>query len=158
MKDTPFIPSESYAVRVTKWFFPFSDEYHGKNFFVLINNRWHCTPLFLALVVVESSDILFAIDSIPAIFAITKEPFIVFTSNIFAVLGLRSMYFLLAAWIKKFVYLKTCLIFILLFISVKMMLIHHYPIPSFISLSFILTTLALGIGASLISEKTKNEE
>ena len=155
MKDKPFIPEESYLVHWARKLFPVTSEFHGNSFFVKIDSRWHCTPLFLALIVVESSDILFAIDSIPAIFAITTEPFIVFTSNIFAVLGLRSMYFLLAAWIQRFVHLKTCLIFILLFISVKMLLIHHYPISSTVSLFVILTTLALGIVASLFSEKEK---
>jgi tellurite resistance protein TerC len=109
------------------------------------------TPLFLALILVETSDVAFAIDSIPAIFAITRDPFIVFTSNIFAILGLRSMYFVLAGLMEKFRYLKISLAFLLGFIGVKMILIHHYPIDNAISLAVIAGILTVGILASLKS-------
>jgi tellurite resistance protein TerC len=146
-------PENNPLVRLTKKFFPVTHDHHGDHFFVKLGQMWHATPLFLALVVVESSDILFAIDSIPAIFAITSEPFIVFTSNIFAILGLRSLYFLLANMLERFFYLKTSLVFLLVFIGVKMLLMHHYPIPAQVSLVVIISILLVGVFASLLASK-----
>jgi tellurite resistance protein TerC len=131
--------------------YPVTTEFHGGRFFVLVDGVRHATPLFLALVLVETSDVTFAIDSIPAIFAITRDPFIVFTSNVFAILGLRSLYFVLAGLMEKFRYLKMSLVFLLAYIGVKMLLIHHYPIPNFVSLAVICGILSVGILASMLA-------
>ncbi len=111
------------------------------------------TPLFVAMVVVESTDVMFAVDSIPAIFAITTDPFIVFTSNIFAIIGLRSLYFVLASILDKFRYLKYSLAIILAYVGVKMMLVHHVKIPSVLSLAVIVVVLSGGILYSLYKDK-----
>ncbi len=113
-------PSRNPIIKIVKYFFPVTPEIHGKNFFVRQKGVLHATPLFLALVFIEVSDIIFAIDSVPAIFAITKEPLIVFTSNIFAILGLRSLYFLLAGVVDQFRFLKYGLGLILIFVGLKM--------------------------------------
>lgn len=111
------------------------------------------TPLFLALVVVETTDVIFAVDSIPAIFGITKDPFIVFTSNVFAILGLRSLYFALAAMMEQFRYLKTALVFVLAFIGVKMLLESVFHIPTAVSLGIVVGTIGLGVAASMFASK-----
>lgn len=146
-------PDHNPLVKLVKRLFPITPEYHADRFFVRLNNVLHATPLLLVLIVVESTDVLFAIDSIPAIFAITSEPFIVFTSNIFAILGLRSLYFLLANMLERFTYLKSSLVFLLVFIGVKMLLVHHYPISAPVSLSIIIGILAVGILASILASK-----
>ncbi|HXV63293.1 MAG TPA: PGPGW domain-containing protein, partial [Vicinamibacteria bacterium] len=130
--------------------YPLTDELHGGRFFVRTAAGWSMTPLFLALLVVEFSDVVFAVDSIPAIFAVTQDPFLVFTSNVFAILGLRSLYFALAAVMAGFRYLKMSLVYVLGFVGVKMLLSHHYPIPTFLSLSVILGILGVGIAASFV--------
>lgn len=130
-----------------------SDMSSGR-FFVKINHVLYATPLFLALIVIETSDVIFAVDSIPAIFAITLDPFIIFTSNIFAILGLRSLYFVLAALIEKFSYLKFSLIFILFYVGVKMVIMDYVHIPAWLSLIIILITLSIGIFASIYKNKT----
>jgi tellurite resistance protein TerC len=112
--------------------------------------RRHATPLLLALVAVEVTDVVFAVDSIPAIFAVTRDPFIVFTSNIFAILGLRSMYFLLAGVIERFVYLKLGLSVVLVFVGAKMMLVDVYKLPIAASLAIIAGVLGLSVAASLL--------
>lgn len=136
--------------------FPVTNQLHGENFFVIQNGVRFITPLFLALVMVEISDIIFAVDSIPAIFAITSDPFIVLTSNIFAILGLRAMYFLLADMADRFAYIKYGLALVLIFIGTKMMLIDIYKIPVAISLGVV----ALLIGGSVLISwfKTKPQE
>jgi tellurite resistance protein TerC len=144
---------ENFVVRLVRRFYPVTTEFHGSRFFVHINGVRTATPLFLALVLVETSDVTFAIDSIPAIFAITSDPFIVFTSNVFAILGLRSLYFVLAGLMEKFRYLKISLVFLLAFVGVKMLLIHHHPIPNLVSLAIIGGILAVGIIASVMSVK-----
>ena len=125
-----------------------TDEYHGSEFFVRRNGILFATPLFVALILVETADVMFAVDSIPAIFAITRDPFIVFTSNIFALLGLRSLYFVLAGLMEKFRYIKMSLVFLLAYVGIKMLLVHHYPIPNHVSLMMIFGILAVGILAS----------
>ena len=105
--------------------------------------------MFLVLLVIESTDVLFAVDSIPAIFAVTTNPFIVFTSNVFAILGLRSLYFALAAMMNRIRYIKMSLVFVLAYVGVKMLLSHHHPIATWISLSIIGCMLMVGIVASL---------
>ena len=110
---------------------------------------WVATPLFIVLVLVETTDIVFAVDSIPAIFAVTQEPFLVFTSNAFAILGLRAMYFLLADLVDRFVHLKAGLALILVFVGIKMLLLEVYKIPIWLSLTVIAATLTIAVVASL---------
>jgi tellurite resistance protein TerC len=132
---------------------PVSDKYDGQNFFTRIDGKRVATPLFLALLVVEATDVVFAVDSIPAIFAITKDPFIVFTSNIFAILGLRSLYFLLAGVVDKFRYLKLGLSFVLVFVGLKMLLVDYYKVPVGLSLGIIAGILGGSVIASLIANR-----
>ncbi|HEX9814214.1 MAG TPA: TerC family protein [Myxococcota bacterium] len=143
-------PEESRLIRAVERRFAVTSELHGPAFFARIDGRWVATPLFLTLIVVESSDLLFAIDSVPAVIAVTNDNFLAFSSNAFAILGLRSLYFVIAPLIAKFRLLKICLIFILAFIGAKMLLTHHYPLPTSVSLSFILGALGVGIVASLL--------
>ncbi len=149
MRHDNITPEENYLIRLVRRFSPVTTEFHGNRFFVDLDGVRTATPLFLALVLVEASDVTFAIDSIPAIFAITRDPFIVFSSNVFAILGLRSMYFVLAGLMEKFRYLKMSLVFLLAFIGVKMILVHHYTIPNLVSLAIIGGILLVGIIASL---------
>ncbi len=138
------------AVRLARRFFRISPEYDGQKFFTVKNGVRMATPLFLVLVFIEFTDLIFAVDSIPAIFAITTDPFIVFTSNVMAILGLRSMYFLLADIVDRFVYLKTGLAVILTFIGVKLLLLDIFKIPTVVSLGVIVTILSISVVASLI--------
>lgn len=144
-------PQKNPLVKVARRLFPVTDDFDGNRFFSEVGGKTAVTPLFLALIVVESSDLLFAIDSIPAIFAITTDPFLVFTSNIFAILGLRSLYFAIAGLIHRFRYLKMSLVFLLAFVGVKMLLAHHYPIPVPVSLAMIVGILSVGILASVLA-------
>ncbi len=139
----------SPVIGLVQRYLPVTPDFHGDRFFVPVNGVRHATPLFVALVLVEFSDVMFAVDSIPAIFAVTRDPFIVFTSNIFALLGLRSLYFVLAGLMGRFRYLKTSLVFLLGYIGVKMLLVHHHPIPTHVSLAIIAGILSVGILASL---------
>ncbi len=143
-------PDRNPLFRLARTFFPVTNEYAGSHFFVRLDGKRAATPLFLALVLVESSDVMFAVDSIPAIFAITRDPFLVFTSNVFAILGLRSLYFALAGLIDRFRYLKVSLVFVLAYVGIKMIMVHHYPIPVTFSLAVISGMLAVGIIASLV--------
>jgi len=113
------------------------------------------TPLFLVLVLIESTDLVFAVDSIPAIYAVTDDPFIVFTSNIFAILGLRALYFVLSGYLAGLAYLKPALAAILVFVGTKMLIIDVYKIPALVSLAVILTILAVAIAASLLAQKRR---
>jgi len=134
-----------------------ADRYHGEKFFVVQNGIRYATPLFVVLVLVEVSDLIFAVDSIPAIFAITGDPFIVFTSNIFAILGLRAMYFLLADMADRFHLLKYGLAVILMFIGVKMLLLDVYKIPIGIALGVVGLILLASITASLLTSRPANQ-
>jgi tellurite resistance protein TerC len=136
-------------VALAKRFFPVTDRFYDQKFFVKIGSTTAATPLFIALLVVETTDIVFAFDSIPAIFAITTDPFLVFTSNIFAILGLRSLYFVLASMLDKFQYLRYSLVVILAFVGIKMLLAHHVKSPEWLSLAVIAVSLAAGILPSL---------
>lgn len=147
---------KSRAIRFLRQHLRVTDELHGDRFFVRPHvpargrELWHATPLFLALVVIEVADLVFAIDSVPAVFAITQDTFVVYTSNIFAVLGLRSLYFALAALIHRFVYLKYALAIVLVFIGGKIFLVNIVgKIPSAISLGITLSVLLGGILLSL---------
>lgn len=138
------------ALRLVRRLIPVSSEYDGQKFFTVQNGVRMATPLFLVVVVIEFTDLLFAVDSIPAIFAVTTDGFIVFTASIMAVLGLRSMYFLLAHVVHRFVYLKTGLAFILVYIGVKMLLLDVLHIPSLVSLAVIIGILTISVVASLV--------
>lgn len=146
-------PEKNFIMRVVSKWFSITKEFHGHHFFVKIQHKWAATPLFLALMIIESTDLLFAVDSIPAVLAITLDPFIVFTSNVFAILGMRSLYFALASMLDRFRYLKTSLVFILAFVGIKMILAHHIPIDSLASLAVIVGILVVGILASFVAGK-----
>jgi tellurite resistance protein TerC len=148
--DEEFDGDQNRIVRAARRLLPFSKDFHGKHFFVVEAGRKVATPLLLVLILVELTDLVFAIDSIPAIFGVTTDPFIVFTSNIFAVLGLRSLYFLLTAVVDRFHLLKYGLALILSFVGFKMLTERYIEIDIVLSLSVILGVLALSIAASLM--------
>ncbi|CAB4554519.1 MAG: TerC/Alx family metal homeostasis membrane protein [Actinobacteria bacterium] len=144
-----------------KWFsriVPSTNEYHGQKLFIRKNGVRLATPLLMVLVLIEFTDIVFAVDSIPAIFAVTSEPFLVFTANAFAILGLRAMYFLLADMMHRFVYLKLGLALVLIWVGIKMGLHDIVKIPTTLSLAVIVTILAVAIIASFRVTKTQNDE
>ena len=148
--EEEFNGEDNVVVRVVRRFLPVSQSYHGKHFFTVEAGQRVATPLLLVLVLVEFTDLIFAVDSIPAIFGVTRDPFLVFTSNIFAVLGLRSLYFLLAAVVDRFYLLKYGLALILTFVGVKMLGEHFFDIDIVLSLAIILGVLAASIVASVI--------
>ena len=152
-EEDDFNPKESFIYRMIGKVIPVTSHTEKEHFFTKINNINHATPLFVALIVIEVMDMLFALDSVPAILAITSDPFLVFSSNIFAILGLRSMYFFLANMLEKFSYLEYSLIAILSFVGIKMLIVDYYKFPEWASLSFIALSLIIGI---LISVK-KNQ-
>jgi tellurite resistance protein TerC len=133
---------------------PITSEFHDVHFKVRVDGRWMLTPLALTMIVIEVTDLAFAVDSIPAIFAITRDPFIVYTSNICAILGLRSLYFLLAGLMNRFIYLRTGLAFVLGFVGLKMITADYLPLPRVVSLGIIVLILAVTIALSML--KTKN--
>ncbi|HMI06402.1 MAG TPA: TerC family protein [Flavobacterium sp.] len=147
--DEKFDPKQSLAYRVLGKIIPISVHTEKAHFFVKIDAKTFATPLFVALVVIEVMDVLFALDSVPAILAITSDPFIVFSSNIFAILGLRSMYFFLANMLEKFSYLEYSLIAILTFVGVKMLLHEIVEFPEWASLGFIALSLITGVIVSM---------
>jgi tellurite resistance protein TerC len=137
--------SQSIAYQLLQRFSRIDNQFHQERFFVRINGLLYATPLFVVLVLIEFSDLVFAIDSIPAIFAVTEDPFIIFTSNIFAILGLRALYFLLAQMAGRFYLVKYGLAIILIFIGCKMLLAIWFTIPIFITLPIIILTLAFSV-------------
>ncbi|HOC44008.1 MAG TPA: TerC family protein [Thermoanaerobaculales bacterium] len=144
-------PERNPVVRLFKRLMPVTSDYRGDRFFVVENGLRHATPLFVVLLLVEFSDLIFAVDSIPAIFAVTTDPFIVYTSNVFAILGLRSLYFALAGVMGKFHYLKIGLGVVLSFVGVKMMLAHSpYKIDTLVSLGVVVGIIAASIVASVL--------
>lgn len=151
--DQKVDPDKNPLIRLFRRMMPITPQLHGQHFLVRLNGRWHATPLLVALLFLELSDIIFAVDSVPAIFAITSEPFIVFTSNVFAILGLRAMYFMLAGAVDRFSLLKYALAFILIFVGLKMVWLNglfggKFPISW--SLGIIGALLTAGIVASLL--------
>jgi tellurite resistance protein TerC len=147
-------PEKNLIVRLARRIFPVSTAFEGSHFLTWVGARRALTPLALVLLAVETTDLLFAVDSIPAIFAVTQNAFIVFTSNIFAILGLRSLYFVLAGAMGYFRYLRSGLAIILVSIGLKMLLVRWYPVPTLISLAVILVILSLSIGCSVIAART----
>lgn len=158
--DKAIDPDKNILIRLFKMLVPVTSEYHGQKFFVRLKGVLHATPLFIALLFIEVTDIIFAVDSVPAIFAITKEPLIVFTSNIFAILGLRAMYFMLAGAIDKFHFLKYGLSVVLIFVGLKMVWLNDAfggKFPISYSLGFILGVIGLSVLVSLMFPKKLKE-
>jgi len=153
-KHQPDDFAESWVIRVCRRIFPITREFHDKHFKVHVDGRWMLTPLALTMIVIELTDLLFAVDSIPAVFAITRDPFIAYTSNICAILGLRSLYFLLAGLMDRFVYLRTGLALVLGFVGIKMIVADYVALPRGLSLGVIVLILGVTIGISMA--KTKN--
>jgi tellurite resistance protein TerC len=151
--DQKIEPEKNLLVRLAGRIFPVTRDMHDGRFFVRKEGRLAITPLVLTLLVVESSDVLFAVDSIPAVLAVTRDPFIVYTSNVFAIMGLRSLYYLLANVMGMFSYLKLGISFVLAFVGAKMLLSDIYPIPIHFSLGVIVGVLAVSIAASLTIPK-----
>jgi len=145
-------PEKNPIIIIFRKFFPVTHEYSGSSFFTRTNNKRIATPLFIVLLVIETTDVLFAVDSIPAILAITHDPFIVYTSNVFAILGLRALYFTLAGIMQMFHYLSYGLAAILVFVGVKMMLVNFYKIPIELSLAIIAAFLAISVITSIVKK------
>ncbi|WP_276166774.1 TerC family protein [Zobellia alginiliquefaciens] len=153
-----FDPKNSWIFRQIRKVYPITSNIHGHDFFVKKKGLNAATPLFVALVVIELTDVLFALDSIPAILAITADPFIVFSSNILAILGLRSMYFLISRMLEKFRYINYSLVVILAFVGLKMLFSHQVELPEWLSLAVISVALAAGIAASLLIPEKENKD
>jgi tellurite resistance protein TerC len=151
--EEEFDPGKSVLIKIARRVFPITEQLDGNHFFTRVNGVRAATPLFVTLLFVDLADVVFAVDSIPAIFAVTQDPFIVFTSNAFAILGLRSMYFAVAGLMQLFKYLKISLVFVLGFIGVKMLLHHHVAISNVLSLAVILFFLGIGVLASVWANK-----
>ncbi len=154
-EDNQIEPDKNPLVRLFKKFMPVTTELHGNHFFVKIDGKKYATPLFITLIVIEFSDLIFAVDSIPAVLAISSDTFIVYTSNVFAILGLRSLYFALAGIVKYFRYLKYGLAFILSFVGIKMIISGFYKFPITWSLLIILGLLAVSVLLSIIIPEKK---
>lgn len=148
--DTKIEPDKNPIVRLVRKVFPVTANFRGDDFFVRVKGKLWATPLFVVVILIESTDLIFAVDSIPAILAVTDDPFIVYTSNVFAILGLRSLYFALSGIEKYFHYLKYGLAAILVFVGMKMCLSDYYKISIEASLVVIISTLVLAIAASMI--------
>jgi TerC family integral membrane protein len=146
--------TEGWVLRMCRRALPITRDFHEQHFRVHIDGRWMLTPLALTMIVIEVTDLIFAVDSIPAIFAITRDPFIVYTSNICAILGLRSLYFLLAGLMNRFIYLRTGLALVLAFVGIKMIIADYLPLPRALSLGVIVLILGVTIAISMF--KTQN--
>lgn len=155
-EDKALEPDKNPLVRLFKKFMPVTDKLYEENFFVRINHKNYATPLFVVLLLIEFTDLIFAVDSIPAILAITSDSFIVFTSNVFAILGLRSLYFALAGITKYFRFLKYGLSVILMFVGIKMCIVHWYKLPTLLSLGIIVSVLLISVLASVIIKPKDN--
>jgi tellurite resistance protein TerC len=146
---------ETRVMRFCRRILPITHDFHNQDFRVRVDGRWMFTPLALTMIVIEITDLAFAVDSIPAIFAITQDPFIVYTSNICAILGLRSLYFMLAGLMNRFIYLRTGLALVLGFVGLKMITAEYLPLPRVVSLGIIVLILGVTIWLSML--KTKND-
>jgi len=152
-KEHQVHPERNPVIRLFRRFMPVAPNFQGDRFFARLDGRLVATPLFLVILVIETTDVVFAIDSIPAIFSVTRDPFIVYTSNAFAILGLRALYFALAGIMDYFTYLRQGLVVILAFVGVKMLISGVYKIPTLVSLGVIAGILVVAIGLSLIVKK-----
>lgn len=150
-------PEKNLVLRAFRRFFPITPTFEGRNFFVERDGRWMATPLFLTLLVVETTDLVFAVDSIPAILAITRDAFIVYTSNVFAILGLRSLYFVLEHFFSMFRFLNYGLAIVLTLIGLKMLLSHYYQPPLGITLGVVVVVLGVSVTASMIWREKRTE-
>ncbi|MBX7111011.1 MAG: TerC family protein [Dehalococcoidia bacterium] len=157
LRDQEHAPelNRNWLVRFARRFLPTTERYEGQHFFIRRSGVLYMTPLFLVLLLIEATDLVFAVDSIPAIYAVTDDPFIVFTSNVFAILGLRAMYFVLAGYLSAFRYVKPALAAILVFVGVKMLLTDIYKIHPLMSLVVIVTILVVAIGASIRTNRAE---
>jgi tellurite resistance protein TerC len=157
-KEHEIHPEKNPLIRLLKRFLPMTDRYDDGKFFTRQNGALAATPLFAVLLMVESTDLVFALDSIPAIFAVTRDPFIVFTSNAFAILGLRALYFALAGVMEYFTYLRQGLVGVLAFVGTKMIISDWYHVPILASLGVVLSILVLAVIASLIWKKPVHDD
>jgi tellurite resistance protein TerC len=151
-------PENNFVLRMARKFFPVAPNFDGQKFFTQLDGKRALTPLALVLLMVETTDLIFALDSIPAIFGVTTKPFIVFTSNVFAILGLRSLYFVLANAIDYFRFLKYGLSLVLVYIGVKMLMMKWYHIPTRVSLGIVVGIIGLSILVSVIAGKKREHE
>jgi tellurite resistance protein TerC len=142
-------PEKNPVLRIFRRLVPITDDYHGDNFFVR-KTGLYATPMFVVLLVVETTDLLFAVDSIPAILAITRDAFIVYTSNVFAIMGLRSMYFALAGMMETFRFLHYGLALVLIFVGGKMLVSHYVDVPTEVALGAVAAILLISVTASLL--------
>lgn len=156
VKQEPKNFGQGWVMRCCSWAFPVTPVFHDEHFKARVNGKWMLTPLALALIVIDVMDLVFAVDSIPAVFAITRDPFIIYTSNICAILGLRSLYFLIAKMITRFIYLKSGLAIVLAFVGAKMMLRDIFEIPTLLSLGFVVGVLGGTIVVSMIATHRTN--
>jgi tellurite resistance protein TerC len=154
-KDKEIQPEKNPVMKLFRHFMEVSSEYDGGRFFIKRDGQILASPLFVVLLILETTDLVFAVDSVPAVLAITRDPFVVFTSNVFAILGLRSMFFALEGTMKKFHYLHYGLSAVLIFVGVKMLLAAFYKIPTWMSLLLIVGILSVSIIASLRSQNQK---
>jgi len=146
---------KSLVMRFCRNWIPITPEFYGEHFQAWVGNRWMLTPLGVALIVIDVMDLIFAVDSIPAVFAITQDPFIVYTSNICAIVGLRSLYFLVARMMDRFIYLRTGLAFVLGFVGLKMIVAKYFPVPTLISLGIIVLILAITVVISVLATQNR---
>lgn len=152
-KDEKIDPSKNPVLKLFKKILPINETIHNGNFFVRENGKLFATTLLATVVVIEASDLVFAVDSIPAVLAVTQDTFIVYTSNIFAIIGLRSLYFLLSGMAGKFEYLKYGIAAVLVFVGIKMLISHYYKMPTVISLLAIVLILSIAVVASVVKNK-----
>jgi len=157
-RETEVHPEKNVFIRLAKKFFPVATGYEPPTFFRRIGGRLHITPMLLVLITVETTDVVFAVDSIPAVFAVTRDPFLVYSSNVFAILGLRALYFLLAGVMTSFHYLKYGLSIVLIFVGVKMLIADFVHVPISISLVTIGTILGVSVMASLVRTKRQRQD
>ena len=157
-KADGFAPEKNPAVKLARKFLPVTNHFEGGRFFTRVDGRLHATPMFIVLIVVETTDVMFALDSIPAVIAITRNEFIVFTSNIFAILGLRSLYFAVSGLMQLFRYINVGLAIILIFVGAKMLASHYLTIPIQLSLGIIGSVLAASILASVLIPQNRKPE
>jgi tellurite resistance protein TerC len=149
--------TEGWVLRRCRRVLPITRDFHEEHFKVRVDGRWMLTPLALTMIVIEATDLIFAVDSIPAVLAITRDPFIAYTSNICAILGLRSLYFLLAGLMDRFIYLRTGLALVLAFVGIKMIIADYLPLPRVVSLGIIALILGLTIVLSMLKTQPPTE-
>lgn len=155
-KEKKFEPENNPMMKLAKKWFNFVDDYRGSSFFIKNGGKLFATPLFLVLVFIETTDLIFAVDSIPAILAISNDTFIIFTSNVFAILGLRALYFALAGIIEKFKYLSYGLAIVLVFVGIKMLISGFFKIPILVSLGVIVAVISISVIMSYLYNPVKN--